>query len=599
MPQTSAFATTWGATLLEGGAARFRLWAPDQSAVLLRTPAGDLAMDKDDGGWFALTTDTVPVGGAYGFVLEDGFAVPDPAARGQVGSVHGPSKLVDPSAYRWTNACPGRPWEEAVIYELHIGTFTEEGTFQSAIAKLPYLRDLGVTAIELLPVAQFGGNRGWGYDGVLLYAPHQAYGAPEDLKAFVDAAHGLGLMVFLDVVYNHFGPDGNYLGKYASPFFDPERHTPWGAAIAYDNPAVRAYFLENPLCWLEEYRFDGLRFDAIDHVRDSSQEPILEAMAKAIRARFDRPVHLHTEDERNIVSLHPYKDGAPQLFTAEWNDDFHNVIHPIATGEDEGYYVDFVDRPFHKMARSLTEGFVFQGEPSKQHGGEARGVDSTGQPMAAFVIFNQNHDQVGNRAFGDRLITLAGEEVVGVLTAVLLLSPQIPLLWMGEEYGETRPFSFFCDFDGALADAVRKGRRNEFAKFDAFVDPDTREGIPDPNAPTTFTASKLDWGRMQSAEGEAWRTFYSRLMALRATHIAPRLKGTGKGTVLETADGVVDVAWTMGDGARLTMAINLADRPLDSMPGGTILAAVEGRRFVDAPTHRAPRSVIVTLDGPA
>ncbi|MEM8853696.1 MAG: alpha-amylase family glycosyl hydrolase, partial [Pseudomonadota bacterium] len=286
MPQRFAFPTTWAATLLDGGAARFRLWAPDQSLVSLRTSAGDLAMNREEEGWFALTTDAVPVGGAYSFVLEDGFVVPDPAARAQVESVHGPSKLVDPSAYRWVNPCLRRPWEEAVIYELHIGTFTEEGTFRSAIEKLADLRDLGVTAVELLPVAQFGGDRGWGYDGVLPYAPHQAYGTPEDLKAFVDAAHGLGLMVFLDVVYNHFGPDGNYLGKYASPFFDPQRHTPWGAAIAYDNPAVRAFFLDNPLYWLEEYRFDGLRFDAIDHVRDSSQEPILEAMATAIRARF-------------------------------------------------------------------------------------------------------------------------------------------------------------------------------------------------------------------------------------------------------------------------------------------------------------------------
>nr|WP_232372331.1 malto-oligosyltrehalose trehalohydrolase [Acuticoccus mangrovi] len=585
--------------MLPDGSARFRLWAPDEMQVSLRAPGGDLAMNRDDDGWFEIVTNRVAVGGGYAFVLGDGMMVPDPAARGQIDSVHGPSKLVDPDAYEWQTHWVGRPWEETVIYEMHVGTFTEEGTFEAAIEKLPHLKALGVTAVEVLPLAHFGGNRGWGYDGVLLYAPHAAYGTPEDFKAFVDAAHAEGLMVFLDVVYNHFGPDGNYLGRYASPFFHPDRHTPWGAAIALDRPEVRAYFIDNPLYWLTEFRLDGLRFDAIDHIQDLSDEPILEEMARRIRASFDRPIHLHTEDERNIVRLHPYEGGRPRLFTAEWNDDYHNVVHPIATGDSEGYYMDFVTDPWRKLGRALSEGFIFQGEPSKIHGNTPRGEISTGQPLTAFVIFNQNHDQVGNRAFGERLIDLAEHDMVVALTAVLLLTPQIPLLWMGEEWGETRPFCFFCDFDGELAAAVRKGRRNEFSKFDAFIDPDTREDIPDPNLLSTFEASRVDWEKVETERGKTWLDLYATLLAARAEWIVPRLEGIppGAGEVLRAEDGIVDVIWRLGDGSVLTMAINLTTEDAGPRQDGAIVAAVaEGR--IAAPATRAPHSVIVTLVRP-
>ncbi len=452
-----------------------------------------------------------------------------------------------------------------------------------------------------MPLAQFGGRRGWGYDGVLLYAPHECYGAPDDVRAFVDAAHAAGLMVFLDVVYNHFGPDGNYLGKYAGAFFDAERHTPWGAAIAFDNPAVRAFFVENPLYWLTEFRFDGLRFDAIDHVRDPSQEHILAEMARRIRASFDRPVHLHTEDERNIISLHPYEGGEPTLFTAEWNDDYHNVIHPIATGDNEGYYADFVEHHWEKLARALTEGFIFQGEPSKGHNGEPRGVDSKGQPMLACVAFNQNHDQVGNRAFGERLIDLAERETTVLFTAVLLMSPQIPLLWMGEEWGETNPFCFFCDFDGELAAAVRKGRRNEFAKFDAFIDPDSREDIPDPNALSTFEASKHRLEQAGDGSGPRMaRALPDAARRSRAREIVPRLSGDAPrtGRVLRAEDGVVDVEWTMADGAVVGMYINATTEDVGPVPDAEILVAVAAGKLAAMPPSRGPHSVIVTLARP-
>lgn len=592
----SAFSNGWGPQLLADGTTRFRLWAPDAATLSLSCEAGDIAMDALGDGWFECVTDKVPVGGGYSFRLPGGMLVPDPAARAQMDDVHGPSKLVDSAAYGWANTRPGRPWTECVIYELHIGTFTEGGTFRSAIDKLPHLAKLGVTAVEILPVAQFGGRRGWGYDGVLLYAPHEAYGGPDDMKAFVDAAHGHGLMVFLDVVYNHFGPDGNYLGLYASRFFDDARHTPWGAAIDYSEPAVRSFFVDNPLYWLSEFKLDGLRFDAIDHIRDPSDEPILVEMARRIRGRFGADVHLHTEDERNIISLHPYEAGVPQLYTAEWNDDYHNVMHPIVTGDNEGYYADFVDDHWAKLARALAEGFVFQGEPSKSHANAPRGVASAGQPLTAFVAFNQNHDQVGNRAFGERLIDLGAHDVVALFSAVLLLSPQIPLLFMGEEWGETRPFCFFTDFDGELADAVRKGRRNEFAKFDAFIDPDARADIPDPNALSTFEASRIDWAKPDTADGAAWLAFHSRLLAIRAAEVTPRLVGLrgNAGTILAVYDGVVDVAWTMGDGTRLTMAINLSDRDAGSIPPGRMIAAVVGGVLAE-PTSRPPRSVVVTL----
>lgn len=593
----NAFATTWGATLLDDGRARFRLWAPDETQLLLRIDSGEeLPMAPVADGWFELVTDRVPVGGGYAFVLGDGFVVPDPAARAQVGDVHGLSRLVDPGAYRWTTEWSGRPWRETVIYEMHVGTFTAEGTFRAAIDRLDHLAALGVTALEVMPVAQFAGDRGWGYDGVLLYAPHRCYGTPEDFKAFVDAAHARGLMVFLDVVYNHFGPDGNYLGKYAGAFFHPERHTPWGAAIAFETPAVRSFFLENPLYWLTEFRLDGLRFDAIDHIDDPSDEPILVEMARRIREHFDRPVHLHTEDERNIVSLHPYEDGRPRLFTAEWNDDYHNVVHPIATGEGQGYYADFVRDPWPKLARALAEGFVFQGEPSLHHDNAPRGVSSTGQPMTAFVVFNQNHDQVGNRAFGERLVALCGHEELVALTATLLLSPQIPLLFMGEEWGETRPFCFFTDFHGELAELVREGRRNEFRKFAAFRDPVAREEIPDPNAVTTFEACRLDWTRPGEADGRAWLTIYRALLTARAEEIVPRLSGRapGAGRIGQASDGVVDVEWTLDDGARLTLAINLSRRDAGPPPAGRIIASVAGGALA-RPATRTACSVFATL----
>lgn len=567
------FPKSWGAEYSAAGEVRFRLWAPGQKIVSLRLNGEDTEMTGSDDGWFEILATGVAPGAEYNFVLADGMTVPDPASRGQKDDVNGPSIVIDPTSYVWKNPeWRGRPWEETIVYEMHVGTFTPEGTFRAAIKKLPHLVETGITMIEILPVAHFGGNRGWGYDGVLLYAPHAAYGTPEDFKAFVDAAHGHGLSVVLDIVLNHFGPEGNYLPLLAPDFFHKERVTPWGAGIAYDADAARRYIAECPLYWLEEFHLDGLRFDAIDQIEDSSQKHVLIEIAERIRAEItDRPIHLTTEDCRNVIFLHPRnEDGSAPLFTGEWNDDFHNAAHVFATGETHAYYQDFADHPEKLVARVLAEGFAYQGEVSPQTG-EKRGVKSTGQPPVAFVDFIQNHDQVGNRAHGERLISLAGADRTKVLLAALLLSPHIPLVFMGEEFGETNPFLFFTDFHGDLAKAVREGRAREFTGH-AGHEGDT---VPDPNARRTFEASKLDWHKLTTADGKDWLALTRQLLALRREHVVPLLVTAAgeSGRVVATDKGFVTVTWAFAKGT-LSMAFNIGDKsqPLPDLPGKTILA---------------------------
>lgn len=581
--------------------ATFRLWAPDAPAISVVADEGDsLPMPAVGDGWFELTTDRFRPGDRYSFQLPDGRRVPDPAARAQAGDVHGPSLLVDPRAYGWrTPEWQGRPWEEAVIYELHTGTFSEDGTFAGIEAHLDHLAETGVTAVELMPVAQFGGGRGWGYDGVLLYAAHRAYGGPQGMKALVDAAHERGLMVLLDVVYNHFGPDGNYLHAYAEDFFNAARETPWGPAIAYERQAVRDFFVDNALFWLEEYRLDGLRLDAINEIQDPSAEHVLETIAKAVRVQFpDRHVHLTTEDDRNITGLHRRDaSGRPLLYTAEWNDDFHHAAHVAVTGESDGYYVDYGGDTVAGLARGLAEGFIYQGEVSRFWGQKPRGEPSDGQPPTAFVNFIQNHDQIGNRALGERLTTLAPGRAVEALTAVLLLSPQIPMLFMGEEWGETRPFAFFTDFHGELADAVREGRRREFRRFPAFADPAARARIPDPNAEGTFQASRIDWTALDQEKGQARHQFVQRLLAIRHAEIVPRLPHVAGGAGRAKADArdVIAVRWRLGDGSQLHLVANLSGTPaarVAGLPGRVLFETENGlAQAGDLP----PWSVAVTL----
>ena len=555
-----AHVAPWGTEIVDGGA-RFRLWAPAQDKVALLSEDGPcVPMTKLDGGWFEITTDAVAIGGGYQFVLADGMRVPDPAARAQMGDVHGPSRLVDPKAYEWRNAdWTGRPWGEAVLYELHTGTFSPQGAFDGIAADLDRLVDVGITAIELMPVAQFGGTRGWGYDGVLLYAPHVAYGGPESLKRLVDDAHARGLMVLLDVVYNHFGPDGNYLDLYAPDAFDARRHTPWGPAIAFDRTPVRQFFVHNVLYWLEEFRFDGLRFDAIDHIKDSSNDEILAEIAREVRTQItDRHIHLTVEDCDNTTRLLKFdKENRPRLFDAEWNDDWHHAMHAALTGEDGGYYEDYADAPVRRLAKAMAQGHDYQGQPSAFREHRKFGEPSAHLPPTAFIDFLQNHDQAGNRAQGDRITTLVKSDAVEAALVLLLLSPHIPLLFMGDEYGERRPFLFFTDFVGDLAEAVRKGRNREFKSNKTFAHAFARGLVPDPNAPETFAASKL------APETNARTALIKRLIAARFAHIVPRLAqiGGNAGKVEAIAESAFAVRWTYPQGDALQLTANLSDVP--------------------------------------
>ena len=498
----------FGAELQADGRVRFRLWAPPHREVQIELDGETVAMQPVGEGWHELVTDRARAGTRYRFVLPDGLRVPDPASRYQPEDVHGPSEVVDPTAYAWRDAgWSGRPWQEAVVYELHIGAFTPEGTFRAAIGKLDHLVALGVTAIEIMPIGDFPGRRNWGYDGVLPYAPDSSYGRPEDLKALVEAAHARGLMVLLDVVYNHFGPEGAYIHPIAPQTFTDRHKTPWGAAINFDGPdsgPVREFVIHNALYWIEEFHLDGLRLDAVHAILDDSPKHLLEELAERVRAAApDRHIHLILENEENQAErLVRDENGEPRWYTAQWNDDVHHVLHVAASGETKGYYADYKGDT-EKLGRALAEGFAFQGE-LMPYRGRPRGAPSADLPPTAFVAFIQNHDQVGNRAFGDRVTDFAPAEAVRAIAAVYLLLPQIPMLFMGEEWGAAQPFPFFCDFGPELADAVRKGRREEFARFPEFQDPATRERIPDPMAEETFASAKLDWDDIERAPHSGW-----------------------------------------------------------------------------------------------
>jgi len=584
---------------------RFRLWAPAQNelAVVLGEGRAVLPMQRQEGGWFELVTDAARAGTRYRFRLEDGFEVPDPASRYQPDDVHGPSVVVDPRAYAWQQPdWRGRPWHETVLYELHVGAFSEDGTYDGLRRRLDHLVDLGVTAVELMPLAEFPGARNWGYDGVLLFAPDAAYGAPEQLKALIDEIHARGLMAFLDVVYNHFGPDGNYLHLYAPDYFDPNEHTPWGAAIDYGRREVRDVAIHNVLYWLEEYRFDGLRFDAVDQIIDRSEVHILTEIAESVRRTIpdDRYVHLVLENDRNEAHrLERLEDGRPRHYDAQWNDDIHHVYQYLLTGYAGGYYADYAEHAHERLARALATGFVYQGEASVYRHGERRGEPSGHLPATAFVGFIQNHDQVGNRAFGERIADLAGAEAVKAMTAILLLAPQIPLLFMGEEWGATQPFCFFTDFHDELADAVREGRRREFRKFPEFADEAARAAIPDPNAPSTFEASRLDWSVLEQQDHAAWLSHCRELLAIRKAAIAPRLAGmAGHSGEAETFERTgVRSGWTLGDGSHLSLVANLGPDPVrpGTAPEGETLFVFPGDMTSPLEDALPPWSVVWRL----
>ena len=566
-------------------ATAFRLWAPgaDEVTLLLDDGSRTFAMRARGDGFRETAVDDAAAGTRYAFRIDGQVVVPDPASRANPDGVHGQSIVVDPLAYRWRDATwRGRPWEEAVVYELHVGAFTPRGTFAAIVERLPELADVGVTAIELMPVAAFPGTRNWGYDGVLAFAPAAAYGTPDDLRGLVDAAHAHGIMMLLDVVYNHFGPEGNYLRAYAPSFFTDRHHTLWGAAINFDGEGsrpVRDFFVHNTLYWLEEYRFDGLRYDAVNAIRDDSKPHILEEIAAAAHAGpgRERSIHLVLENDDN--SARYLRPRERKLFRAQWNDDAHHALHALVTGERDGYYADY-QPPIEHLARCLAAGFDYQGQPSPFRRGRKRGEPSAGLPPVAFVDFLQNHDQVGNRAFGERLTALAPEPALRCCTAILLLAPQIPMLFMGEEYGAGTPFLFFCDFGPELSAAVARGRRAEFARFSAFSGADL-ERIPDPNDEATFARSRLDWTELRLPRHAAWRDHYRGLIALRRERIVPLLPKLGPhcGTANVIGEAVLEAVWSGAGGERLTLVANLSDKAAAAParpPGERIYATPAG-----------------------
>jgi len=560
----------FGAECRSDGSVRFRLWAPGASAVALRvhnSPA-DLAMNSVGEGWYELATTEACAGSGYQFRINGGQLVPDPASRFQPAGVHGVSEVIDPDSYEWHDSnWRGRPWEEAAIYELHTGTFSAEGTFAGAEQKLDYLLDLGVTAIELMPVSTFPGQRNWGYDGVLPFAPASPYGRPEDLKRFIDRAHSKNLMVFLDVVYNHFGPEGNYLPLYAPQFFTDRHKTPWGQAINFDSPLsrpVRNYLIQNALYWLREYHIDGLRFDAVHAIQDDSHPDILEEIATAVHAKIgsERHVHLVLENDDNAAHyLRRDVKKRPLFYTAQWNDDIHHAAHVLGTRESDGYYHDYAHNPAEHLARCLAEGFSFQGNASEYREGERRGEISRDLPPEAFVSFLQNHDQIGNRAFGERITQLGHCRAIRVAMSVLLLAPSPPLLFMGEEFGAATPFLFFCDFGPDLAPKVTEGRRSEFAKFSQFNSPQAQARIPDPGSPTTFARSKLDWDSVERSPHREWLQFHQNLLSVRQQEIVPRIRCIAPGKADHETYGIkaLSVSWPFRDGGGLTLRANFSE----------------------------------------
>lgn len=555
----------FGTQILSRGV-RFRLWAPRCAHISIRIDeiALEAAMTSLPQGWFELEVADALPGMRYQFVLPDGSAIPDPISRFLPNDVDGPSQIVDPLAFDWTDrGWRGHRWEETILYEIHVGTFTPEGTFGAAITLLDHLADLGVNTIEIMPVADFKGRWNWGYDGASLFSPDSSYGSPQDLKAFIDAAHAKGISVILDVVYNHFGPKGNNLPA-LTPLYDETTESPWGPALNFDGEGsgvIRDLIVTNALYWLNEYHLDGLRFDAVHEIYDHGPKHILLELAERIRASTDgRHIHLIAENSLNQAGwLKRHEDGGPWLYDAQWSDDIHHALHALLTEESCWYYADFNGR-IDLVGRSLAEGFAWQGEylkNAKRHKGEP----SAFLPATAFVSFMQNHDQMGNRPHGERISTMIPPEALRVWSAINLLSPHIPLLFMGEEWAASTPFMFFSDVGEDLAEEIRASRREELSRYPGVQE----NSLPDPMSADAFHRSKLDWAEARRPDHAAVLDHYRELIALRRSKIIPRLAGMEgcSGRYRTLSKKAVEVTWRLGDGSQLTLTANLGPEPLD------------------------------------
>ncbi|MGW3660924.1 malto-oligosyltrehalose trehalohydrolase [Streptomyces sp. NPDC005151] len=583
----------------------FEVWAPEADSVGLRL-AGELrAMERDPArtGWWTAEAEAAD-GDRYGFVLDDGPVRPDPRSRRQPDGPDGESAVVDQEAYAWRTEWAGRGLPGAVLYELHVGTYTEEGTFDAAAARLPHLAELGVTHVSLMPVCPFPGAHGWGYEGVSLWAVHEPYGGPDGLKRFVDTAHGLGLAVVLDVVHNHLGPSGNHLPAFG-PYFTETRHTPWGAAVNLDaagSDEVRAYLLGSALGWLRDYRVDGLRLDAVHALADTRALTFLEELSAAVdalAAELGRPLPLIAESDLcDPRTTTPRTAGGIGLH-AQWNDDFHHALHTALTGESQGYYADFAAAPLTALAKTVTSAFFHNGTYSSFRGRtHGRPVDIARAAATRFVGYAQTHDQIGNRALGDRLSASLSPGLLACAAALVLTGPFTPMLFMGEEWGARTPWQFFTDHtDPALAEAVRTGRRREFAAHGWAAD-----DIPDPQDPATRDRSCLDWTEPEREPHARLHAWYRELIALRRT--LPDLSDPDLAAVKTAHDEQARwLAYRRGD---LRIAVNLDEKPAtiplgggrNRNSGGRVLAAWEPVETpgADGLLHLPPESCVVLAD---
>ena len=602
---TRARIRSQGAEVITGGVS-YRTWCKhDRAEVVILDGNGEVtrsvSLVGEGNGYFSGIDEAGAAGDLYQYRFGESQPWPDPASSYQPTGVHGPSMVIDPSAYQWNDAQWSPPaFSDLVIYELHVGAFTAAGTFRSAIERLPHLAALGVTAIELMPIGDFPGDRNWGYDGVMLYAPARAYGTPDDLRALVDAAHGHGIAVILDVVYNHLGPDGNYIGVYHDGYYSqPRRETPWGAALDYSAPPVRAFFVENALYWRREFHIDGFRLDATHTIIDDSPRHIMADIAEVIQATGGFVI---AEDERNEPAILRPRDLGGWGFDGVWADDFHHVVRVLMTGERESYYANFEGNST-ELAQTLAHGWLFRGQ-TQNATGEARGGDPTGLASQQFIYCISNHDQVGNRAFGERLTDAASAAAYRAASALLCLVPQTPMLFMGQEWGASTPFRFFTDHNIELGKAITQGRRREFRHFSAFRDPQLLETIPDPQAPETFLNSKLRWEEIHEAEHAGLLLLYWEFLELRGTHPVFRDRERENRVVLDLGDGIVGILYGRLGEFRCAVIADLAGKEempsLDDerlAPGGgrdwrPLLSSNEARFGGEEAAFAVPRTIV-------
>ena len=586
--------------LPEPAGVRFRAFAPPSRElhveVLTGAAAGIYPLAPSGSGLLERFVEGAEAGDTYSYLI-DGMRRPDPASRFQPEGVHGPSQIVDPDGFRWR--CKEWPFTPAnlVIYELHVGTFTDRGTFAAARERLSELRALGVTAIELMPIAAFAGRRNWGYDGVDLYAPSQNYGHPDDLRELVDASHGLGIGVILDVVYNHLGPEGAYLPQSLPEYITDRHHTPWGGAVNLDGPdaaLIRRFIADNAIHWVREYRLDGLRVDATHALVDGSRTHIVAEITAAVRAAAGRPVAIFAEDHRNLASIVEAPERGGWGLDGIWADDFHHVIRRRLAGDSDGYYQDY-SGSIEELTRTLTQGWLFTGQHSK-YGGRRRGTDPSAIPMHKFVVCLQNHDQIGNRPTGDRLHHTVDAASWRATSTLLLTAPMTPLLFMGQEWAASSPFQFFTDLEPGLGTLVTEGRRREFKDFPGFSDPAARALVPDPQDRATFERSRLDWSERTLPVHERCLALYTELLRLRSTHGAFAASPAMRGEAEAIGDDVV-VMRREDEGARFLVVVRLAgagpvriDTGSPGTSARTVLTTEEPRFAVD------PRPPEIRLD---